>query len=99
MGEQAIGEQEIANREHIAPQKTGDNIAAKRVATYGYDGINGWQRTPTPFIMSAYDDVEFTNPDANGNYQTISFIRSGVTNQTLALLFDGNSNVTSIIRA
>lgn len=34
---------EILNREHLAPDKTGDNIAAKRVASYAWDGTN-WQR-------------------------------------------------------
>lgn len=38
-----FSQNEIQNREHVAPDKTGDNIAAKRVANYGWDGTN-WQR-------------------------------------------------------
>lgn len=36
---------EIVNREHIAPDKTGDNIAAKKVALYVWNaGSSQWQR-------------------------------------------------------
>lgn len=59
MGEQAISAQEIANREHIAPNKTGDNIAAKRVVNYDWDGAN-WQRTPLSYVPYAYDYVAIT---------------------------------------
>lgn len=34
---------EITGSEHISPEHTGDNISAKRVASYGWDGSN-WQR-------------------------------------------------------
>jgi len=34
----------ITNAEHIGPDDTGDNIHAKRVAPYAWDGTN-WQRT------------------------------------------------------
>lgn len=34
---------EITGAEHISPEHTGDNISAKRVANYGFDGSN-WQR-------------------------------------------------------
>lgn len=34
---------EITGSEHISPEHTGDNIAAKRAAMYGFDGSN-WQR-------------------------------------------------------
>jgi hypothetical protein len=35
----------ITNAEHIGPADTGDNIEAKRVALYMWDGTN-WQRFP-----------------------------------------------------
>ena len=54
-----------------------------------------------PFIDKAYDYVGMSNPDSNGNYQTIVFKvggSGGTTAVTLTLTFDGNSNVTSITR-
>lgn len=83
----------ITAAEHIGPNDTGDNIEAKRVANYGFDGAN-WQRTPTPLINVAYDQVSFSNPDGSGNYQTGTVKRSGITVGTLTLAYDGNNNVT-----
>jgi len=41
------GEGEVMRAEHISPRKTGDNIQAKRVAPYVWDGAN-WQRMVQP---------------------------------------------------
>lgn len=39
------GEGEVMRAEHISPRKTGDNIQAKRIATYGYDySLSEWRR-------------------------------------------------------
>lgn len=94
--------QEIANREHISPSKTGDNIAAKKVAIYSFGTDGAWHRQPTGFVDTAYDYVGFSSPDANGNYQTIVFNTGGsggTTQRTLTLAYDGSSNVTSITRS
>lgn len=102
MPEGPIGEQEIANREHIAPQKTGDNIAAKRVVPYAFDENGNWQRVPLPYVDMAFDYIGFSNPDANDNYQTIIFNvggSGGTTQRTLNLTYDANSNVTSVARS
>lgn len=99
MGEQEISSEIIANREHIAPPKTGDNIAAKRVANYGFGADSNWARTPLPLVDVPYDSTTFTNADANGNYQTITFKANGSTVRTLTLTFDGSNNVTSIARS
>jgi hypothetical protein len=45
---------EIANREHIAPDKTGDNIAAKKVAVY-VDSGGSWVRMTQPGGASGGD--------------------------------------------
>lgn len=51
---------EIENREHIAPDKTNDNIAAKKVANYETgDGIN-WVRSGTPYATQI-DDTTTAN--------------------------------------
>ncbi len=101
MPEGPIGEQEIANREHIAPQKTGDNIAAKKVVPYVFGTDSQWHRPPAPLIDAAYDYVGFSNPDANDNYQTLIFNSGGSGGtlvRTISLTYDGSSNVTSITR-
>ena len=97
-----LGPNEINNREHIAPDTTGDNIAAKKVASYGFGAAGTWSRLPAPFIDVAYDYVGFSNPDANNNYQTLTFKTGGsggTTVRTLTLSFDGTNNVTSIARS
>jgi hypothetical protein len=39
------GQESISQGEHISPEKTGDNIEAKRVALYGWDYTNlAWVR-------------------------------------------------------
>lgn len=52
MAEHAVSEQELANREHVGPTKTGDNIAAKRVAGYVWNG-SSWERQSTGFAANA----------------------------------------------
>lgn len=102
MAEHAVSEQELANRIYIGPNKTGDNIDADRAANYTYAGNGTWVRSPTPLIDEAYDYIDFSNPDANGNYQTIQFNSGGsggTTVRTLGLTFDGSSNVTTIARS
>jgi hypothetical protein len=90
----------ITKAEHIGPADTGDNIEAKRVAPYQWNGST-WQRVATSLIDSPYDYVGFTNADSNGNYQTLTFKSGGsggTTARTLSLTFDGSNNVTSITR-
>jgi hypothetical protein len=102
MSELSISEQEIANREHVAPTKTGDNIAAKKVANYGFGADANWARVPLPLIDEAWDYVGFTNADGAGNYQTWTFKNGGsggTTVRTLAVTYDANSNITSISRS
>jgi hypothetical protein len=87
---------EIENREHIAPDKTGDNIAAKRTAGYGWNGSN-WARTPLPLITSPYDSIGFADYDSNGNPGTITYSNLGDTVATLTLTYSG-SDLTSVVR-
>lgn len=44
----------ITKAEHIGPDDTGDNIQAKRVAQYEFDGDN-WYRSGTQFIKKLDD--------------------------------------------
>jgi hypothetical protein len=75
-------------------------VNAKAVAPYGWSGT-ALIPSPSPFLDVSYDYVGFSNPDANGNYQTIAFNTGGsggALQRTLTLAYDGSSNVTSITR-
>jgi len=57
------GSESITQDEHISPVKTGDNIAAKRVAPYAWNGTN-WQRQGVnlqPNVDYDYIDVQQTS--------------------------------------
>lgn len=97
--EQPISHQEIANREHIAPAKTGDNIAAKKVAAYGFGSDSNWGRQPLPLIDVPYDDIVFGTYDSFGNPSTITYKSNGVTVRTLTQTVDGSGNITEISRS
>lgn len=97
MAEQSIGVQEIANRKYIGPNKTGDNIDADRAADYKWDGQN-WGRSIFGLFTLPYDELDWSNADATGNYQTITSKLATVTQQTLTLTWDTSNTVTSIKR-
>ena len=88
----------VTQSEHIDPTITGDNIPAKRVANYNWDGTN-WYRGIGGLFTKPYNELDWSNPDAGGNYQTIISKLSGTTQQTLTLTYDASNNVTSIIRS
>jgi hypothetical protein len=45
-----------------------------------------------------FNELDWSNADANGNYQTITSKLAGATQEVLTLTFDASNNVTSIIR-
>lgn len=95
------GSESISQAEHISPDKTGDNIQAKRVAQYGFGSSDTWGRVPLPLVNVPYDYVGMSNADGNGNYQTFTYKKngsSGTTVCTLTFTYDVNNNVTSITR-
>lgn len=60
------------------------------------------KQAPIPLLDKPYDYSSLSNPDANNNYQTITYMAGGSGGtivRTLALTYDGNSNVTSITRS
>jgi hypothetical protein len=52
----------------------------------------------SPSLFRELDDIVRSNPDTNGNYQTMRFKKSGSTIYTLTFTFDSSSNVTEISR-
>lgn len=102
MGEPAISEQEILNRVYKGPNKTGDNADGLVILPYQFGSDNQWHRSPGSLVNVAYDYNAFSDPDGNGNYQTIQFYQGGsggTVVATLSLTFDGSNNVTSIARS
>jgi hypothetical protein len=91
---------QTAEAEHIGPDYTGDNISAKKVAGYQWDGTN-WVRSPLPLLNVGYDYFIASNPDGNGNYQTYTYKSGGSGGtivRTLTYTYDVNNNVTSMTR-
>lgn len=94
----------ITKAEHIGPNDTGDNIEAKRVANYIWNG-SSWERQTASSSGGAvglmpfeFDDLEFSNPDANGNYQTGTVRLASTDIATLTLTYDASNNLTRITR-
>lgn len=76
----------ITQSEHIGPDDTGDNIHAKRVAAYGWDGTN-WQRQGlqlTPKKDFDYLDVQQTDSDTE-TYVFKTGGSGGTTVQTIVV--------------
>lgn len=58
------GSESINQAEHISPEKTGDNIDAKRTANYVWNG-SSWQRMVQPGESVAYESRNDTTTDTN----------------------------------
>lgn len=85
----------LERQEHRSSGQSG----FKAVIPYGWDETAAAPTPiPTPLIDQAYDSINMTNADGNGNYQTLTFKSAGTTVRTLTLAFDGSNNVTSIAR-
>lgn len=55
---------QTAEAEHIGPDYTGDNISAKKVANYVWNG-SSWGRMVQPGESAAYESRNDTTTDAN----------------------------------
>jgi hypothetical protein len=53
----------------------------------------------TGLIPFEYDQLDFSNPDSNGNYQTLTVKSGSTTKATITLTYDGNSKLTNATRA
>lgn len=71
----------LAAAEHIGPTETGDNIDAKKVAGYSWDGSN-WVRTPSTMgklVTEKFDYIAATYPDTSTEVYTYKSGGSGGT--------------------
>jgi hypothetical protein len=101
MAENALGITEIENQEHISPQKTGDNIAAKRVAPYVWDPMSSdWQRSPAPYVPYSYDYVAITYNTTTDVYKFYQGGSGGTLVATVTLAYSNStkSQLNSVTR-
>lgn len=94
------GLNQIVEAEHLDVEN-GESINAKKVVPYGIGTDLTMRRVPIPLIDGPWDYLSETNPDTNGNYQTITFLNGGsggTTVRTLSLTYDANGNVTTLAR-
>jgi hypothetical protein len=88
----------ITKAEHIGPNDTGDNIEAKRVANYYWDGSN-WQRIGAGLVPSSYDYIALSDY-TGANPGTVTYKQGGsggTTVATLTITYSGD-NITSVTR-
>lgn len=93
MSEGPVSHQEIANREHVGPTKTGDNIPAKRVVSYGFDGTN-WQRMPLRFVKNTFDYVSLTQSSTTDTYTFYQGGSGGTLVNTVTITYTGSDKGT-----
>lgn len=70
-------------------------IAPSQLKVTNVDGTEVGKAGLLPFL---WDDIEFSDPDGNGNYQEAVVKSQTVTVATLAFEYDNDSNVTRISR-
>lgn len=93
----------ITKAEHIGPNDTGDNIEAKRVVPYYWDGSN-WQRQPFApgnLVTQAYDYVSVAYPTTTT--EVYSFKNGGssgtlITTLTLTYTDTTKDNLSTVVK-
>lgn len=92
---------EITGAEHISPEHTGDNISAKRVANYIWNGTS-WERMAQPGGLTAgidydYLDVQQTDSDTE-TYVFKTGGSGGTTVRTIVVNYtsDAKSDIDTV---
>lgn len=87
----------IEASEHIGPEETGDDVAAKRVVPYNWDGA-GWVRPRTTLFKKPYDSLVVNYTDSTKeNVSTIVTKLGGVTQQTLTVTYPSDTEEDYVI--
>lgn len=86
----------INHSEHIAPEITGDNIAAKKVANYNWDGTN-WQRAGLMLVPGKdFDYLGIVNDSATQDTLTFKLGGSGGTTvRTMTITYAASASKIS----
>lgn len=88
---------ELNRAEHIGPAMTGDNIDAKKVAGYQWNG-GGWNRSISGLFTKAFDELVIVYTDTTKTViSTITTKLSGVTQETITN--DGDSVTDDFVRS
>jgi len=90
----------VDGAEHIGPQQTGDNVEAKRVAGYVWDG-SAWQRASGGLVPSAFDTIQITSYNANNDPLVVVYRTGGAAGTvvaTLTITYDVAFNITEVVR-
>lgn len=91
------GSESITQAEHISPVKTGDNIQAKRVVPYAWDGTS-WGRTPLPFITASYDFISQAQASTTDTWTFKTGGSGGTTVATITITYtDSTKAVISTV--
>jgi len=100
------GAESITQAEHISPLKTGDNIQAKRVALYAWDGTN-WVRassgplvTPTA-LVSFVTTVTTAGTEVNlaDNVVSAGVLQAPSTNTGIIYVHNANTVSSTVFGA
>lgn len=96
----AKGMPSLYEAEHIGPDETGDNINAKRVVPYYWDGTN-WQRQGGGLVPKSYDSIVYTN--TSGTVDTYTYYTGGtggtlVATVTVTWTDSTKTVLTSVVR-
>lgn len=92
----------IAKAEHVGPLDTGDNIEAKRVVNYGWDGSD-WQRQGlqlTPGKDYDYQAITYVSGgNGDGEISTVTYKlggSGGTTVQVVTLSYNADDEISSV---
>lgn len=94
----------ISQAEHIGPNDTGDNISAKKVAIYVWDGAN-WTRMGNGLVPSGYDYIGLTyvaSGNGAGEIETVTYKTGGsggTTIATLTLTYDASDRIATVTKS
>lgn len=87
----------IEKAEHIGPNDTGDNIEAKRVVPYAWNGAT-WDRAAAGLFLKPYDRIIITYTDSTkSTISTIITKLSGVTQETITN--SGDATTDDLVRS
>lgn len=93
----------VTNAEHIGPDDTGDNISAKRVASYAWNSTSSqWERLPVNLagglIQEAYDYIALTEASTTDTWVFKTGGSGGTTVATVTITYtDSNKGTISTV--
>ncbi len=88
---------QTAEAEHIGPEYTGDNISAKKVAGYVWNG-SGWERdsgaTTNSLVKERYDYISLATASTTDTWTYKSGGSGGTTVATVTITYTDSTKAT-----